>query len=124
MLLNFFKKYLSRIEGLIQKDTKYLIIGLAIISSIVILTLLFFLIIIESLFKVEVFENDIFEKLWYTFVFFIDPGRIAEEDYAENSQISITFKLLTTGFGIVAFSTLIATISQVIHDRIENLRSG
>ena len=102
MLLNFFKKYLSRIEGLIQKDTKYLIIGLAIISSIVILTLLFFLIIIESLFKVEVFENDIFEKLWYTFVFFIDPGRIAEEDYAENSQISITFKLLTTGFGIVA----------------------
>ena len=124
MLLNFCKQYLSRIESLIQKDTKYLIIGLAVISIVVVLMLLIFLILLESVFNVEIFENDIFEKLWYTFIFFIDPGRIAEEDYNDNTQLSITFKILTTGFGIIAFSTLIATISQVVHDRIEKLRSG
>ena len=64
MLLNFCKQYLSRIESLIQKDTKYLIIGLAVISIVVVLMLLIFLILLESVFNVEIFENDIFEKLW------------------------------------------------------------
>ena len=118
------KKYLSRLESLVQKDTKYLIIGLAFLSIFAVLLLLFFLILLEFIFKVQVFENNLFEKLWYTFVFFIDPGRIAEEDYSENSQVSIAFKLIATGIGIIAFSTLIATISQVVHDTIEKLRSG
>ena len=122
--MKILQKLINKAESLVQKDTKYLIIGLAFLSVLIVLILTFILLIFEFIFKIEVFSNSLYENLWYTFAFFIDPGLIAEENYSENSQISLTFKLLTTAFGIIAFSTLIATISQVVNDRIEGLRSG
>ena len=109
-----------KFDNYVSRGTMAMITGLAIITTLVIVSFGIFLLIFGVHPDHESHEFNIFESVWVNLTHVLDPGVLGA---AENWPFRL-FMMVTTFVGLVIISTLIGLISNGILEKMDELRKG
>lgn len=115
---NNIKEIIQYVERKIQHRASYLVIVLASIGIFTTLLISFFGRVVKGN------SSDFQSEFWNNLTFLMDAAKLAEISAPFPDLFSFFLMIIMTIIGILVFSTLIAVISQIVDEKISEVRSG